>query len=65
MFSEGDELYDKRFGERYVVLEAARDSGGELVRIEDAAAPGPQPTADERPSSSARAVRGALRGLWG
>ena len=41
MFSKGDELYDKRFGERYLVLEAARDSGGELVRIEDTAAPGP------------------------
>ena len=41
MFSKGDELYDKRFGERYVVLEAARDSGGELVRVEDTAAPGP------------------------
>ena len=41
MFSNGDEFYDKRFGERYLVLEAARDSGGEFVRIEDAAAPGP------------------------
>ena len=41
MFSKGDELYDKRFGERYLVLEAARDSGGELVRVEDTAAPGP------------------------
>ena len=41
MFSKGDELYDKRFGERYVVLETARDSGGEFVRIEDTAAPGP------------------------
>ena len=41
MFSKGDELYDKRFGERYLVLEAARDSGGEFVRIEDTAAPGP------------------------
>ena len=41
MFSKGDELYDKRFGERYRVLEAARDSGGEFVRIEDTAAPGP------------------------
>lgn len=41
MSSKGDELYDKRFGERYLVLEAARDSGGELVRIEDTAAPGP------------------------
>ena len=41
MFSNGDEFYDKRFGERYRVLEAARDSGGEFVRIEDTAAPGP------------------------
>jgi mannose-6-phosphate isomerase-like protein (cupin superfamily) len=41
MLSKGDELYDKRFGERYRVLEAARDNGGELVRIEDTAAPGP------------------------
>ena len=40
MFSTGDELYDKRFGERYRVLEAARDSGGEFVRIQDTAAPG-------------------------
>ena len=41
MFSKGDELYDKRFGERYRVLEAARDSGGEFVTVEDTAAPGP------------------------
>jgi mannose-6-phosphate isomerase-like protein (cupin superfamily) len=41
MFNKGDELYDKRFGERYLVLEAARDSGGELVRIEDTAEAGP------------------------
>jgi mannose-6-phosphate isomerase-like protein (cupin superfamily) len=41
MFSKGDELYDKRFGERYLVLEAAQDNGGEFVRIEDTAAPGP------------------------
>ena len=41
MFSKGDELYDKRFGERYLVLEAARDNRGELVRIQDTAAPGP------------------------
>jgi hypothetical protein len=41
MFSTGGELYDKRFGERYLALEAARDSGGELVRIEDTAAPVP------------------------
>jgi hypothetical protein len=31
VFSKGDELYDKRFRERYVVLETARASGGELV----------------------------------
>ena len=41
MLSKGDELHDKRFGERYLVLEAARDNGGELVRIQDTAAPGP------------------------
>jgi hypothetical protein len=41
VFSKGDELYDKRFGERYPVLEAARDSDGELVRIQDTAAPVP------------------------
>ena len=48
MFSEGDELYDKRFRERYVVLETARASGGELVRVEDTAAPGPS----RRPTSA-------------
>jgi mannose-6-phosphate isomerase-like protein (cupin superfamily) len=53
MFSKGDELYDKRFGERYLVLEAARDSGGELVRIEDTAAPGPS----RRPISAHPAQR--------
>jgi mannose-6-phosphate isomerase-like protein (cupin superfamily) len=41
MFSKGDELYDKRFDERYLVLEAARDSAGEFVRIQDTAGPGP------------------------
>jgi quercetin dioxygenase-like cupin family protein len=40
MFSTGDELYDKRLGERYQVLAAARDNRGELVRIQDTAAPG-------------------------
>jgi mannose-6-phosphate isomerase-like protein (cupin superfamily) len=48
MFNSGDELYDKRFRERYVVLEAAGDSGGEFVRIEDTAAPGPS----RRPTSA-------------
>ena len=64
MFSKGDELYDKRFGERYQVLEAARDSGGELVRIEDTAAPGPS----RRPISVHPAQRErfeVLSGLWG
>ena len=41
MFSKGDELHDQRFGERYLVLEAARDSGGKVVRIQDIVAPGP------------------------
>jgi mannose-6-phosphate isomerase-like protein (cupin superfamily) len=53
MFSKGDELYDKRFGERYLVLDAARDSGGEFVRIEDTAAPGPS----RRPMSAHPAQR--------
>jgi hypothetical protein len=37
MFSKGDELYDKRFGERYLVLAAARDSGGEWLLVEPGA----------------------------
>ena len=41
MFSKGDVLYDERFGERYVLLETAEGTGGELVRIEDEARPGP------------------------
>jgi predicted ester cyclase/mannose-6-phosphate isomerase-like protein (cupin superfamily) len=41
VFNSGDELYDERFRERYVVLAAARETGGELVRIEDTAKPGP------------------------
>ena len=53
MFSKGDELYDKRFDERYLVLDAARDSGGEFVRIEDTAAPGPS----RRPVSAHPAQR--------
>jgi hypothetical protein len=28
MFRSGKELYDERFGERYRVLETARDTGG-------------------------------------
>lgn len=61
MFSKGDELYDKRFGERYLVLEAARDSGGEFVRIEDAAAPGPS----RRPMSAHPAQRERFEVLSG
>jgi Mannose-6-phosphate isomerase len=53
MFNTGDELYDKRFRERYLVLAAARDSGGEFVRIEDTAAPGPS----RRPMSAHPAQR--------
>lgn len=41
VFKTGDELYDERFGERYEVLAAAQETGGELVRIEDTAKPGP------------------------
>ena len=41
MLRRGDELNDARFRERYLVLDAARDTGGEVVRIEDVAAPGP------------------------
>jgi hypothetical protein len=64
MFSTGDELYDKRFGERYLVREAARDNGGELVRIQDTAAPGPS----RRPMSAHPAQRErfeVLSGTWG
>jgi mannose-6-phosphate isomerase-like protein (cupin superfamily) len=61
MFSKGDELYDKRFGERYVVLEAARDSDGEFVRIEDTAAPGPS----RRPISAHPAQRERFEVLSG
>jgi mannose-6-phosphate isomerase-like protein (cupin superfamily) len=53
MFSKGDELYDKRFDERYRVRDAAGDSGGEFVRIEDTAAPGPS----RRPMSAHPAQR--------
>lgn len=48
MFSKGDVLYDRRFGERYEVLTSAEDTGGESVRIEDAARPGPS----RRPASA-------------
>ena len=61
MFSKGDELYDKRFGERYQVLEAARDSGGELVTIQDTAAPGPS----RRPMSAHPAQRERFEVLSG
>lgn len=61
MFSKGDELYDKRFGERYLVLEAARDSGGERVRIQDTAAPAPS----QRPTSAHPAQRERFEVLSG
>ena len=61
MFSKGDELYDKRFGERYQVLEAAQDSGGELVKIQDTAAPGPS----RRPVSAHPAQRERFEVLSG
>ena len=61
MLSKGDELYDKRFRERYRVLEAARDNGGELVRIEDTAAPGPS----RRPMSAHPAQRERFEVLSG
>lgn len=48
MFRKGDVLYDGRFGERYEVLTSAEETGGELVRIEDAARPGP----GRRPTSA-------------
>jgi mannose-6-phosphate isomerase-like protein (cupin superfamily) len=41
LFRSGEELHDRRFRERYRVLQTARDTGGEFVRIEDTAAPGP------------------------
>jgi mannose-6-phosphate isomerase-like protein (cupin superfamily) len=62
VFSKGDELYDKRFGERYhLVLEAAPDNGGELVRIQDTAAPGPS----RRPMSAHPAHRERFEVLSG
>src|SRR5947209_19581830 len=61
MFSKGDQLYDKRFGERYLVLDAARESGGELVRIQDTAAPGPS----RRPISAHPAQREQFEVLSG
>ena len=60
MFSQGDELYDKRFGERYLVLEAARDSGGSSSRIEDTAAPGPSRRPMSAPSAQRERSRCAL-----
>ena len=61
MLSKGDELYDRRFGERYLVLEAARNNGGELVRIEDTAMPGPS----RRPMSAHPAQRERFEVLSG
>jgi mannose-6-phosphate isomerase-like protein (cupin superfamily) len=61
MFTQGEELYDKRFGERYQVLESARDSDGELVRIQDTAAPGPS----RRPTSAHPAQRERFEVLSG
>ena len=61
MLSKGDELYDRRFGERYLVLEAAQDNGGELVRIQDTAAPGPS----RRPMSAHPAQRERFEVLSG
>lgn len=61
MLSKGDELYDRRFGERYLVLEAARDNGGKLVRIQDTAAPGPS----RRPMSDHPAQRERFEVLSG
>jgi mannose-6-phosphate isomerase-like protein (cupin superfamily) len=61
MFSKGDELYDKRFDERYRVRDAAGDSGGEFVRIEDTAAPGPS----RRPMSAHPAQRERFEVLSG
>jgi mannose-6-phosphate isomerase-like protein (cupin superfamily) len=48
VFRKGAELYDERFGESYVLLETAKGTGGELVRIEDEARPGPS----RRPASA-------------
>ena len=61
MLSKGDELYDRRFGERYLVLEAARDNGGELVRVQDTAATGPS----RRPMSAHPAQRERFEVLSG
>ncbi len=47
-FKKGDEIYDERFGERYTLLETSEDTGGELIRIEDVATPGPS----RRPASA-------------
>lgn len=48
MFSGGEELHDKRFGERYTFLQTAEDTEGELLRIEDVVRPGPS----RRPASA-------------
>jgi hypothetical protein len=57
IFRSGEELYDRRFRERYRVLQTARDTGGELVRVEDTAAPGPS----RRPLSAHPLNRSASR----
>jgi len=48
VFRIGEELYDKKFGERYTFLQTAEDTEGELVRIEDVVRPGPR----RRPASA-------------
>jgi len=48
VFEKGDVLYDGRFGEQYTFLKTAEETGGEAVRIEDAAGPGPS----RRPASA-------------
>jgi mannose-6-phosphate isomerase-like protein (cupin superfamily) len=47
VFRKGEELYDKRFGERYTLLQTAEETGGELARVEDVVRPGPS----RRPAS--------------
>jgi hypothetical protein len=61
MSSKGDELCGERFGKRYLVLEAARDSGRDLVRAEDTTAPGPS----RRPISAPAAQRERFEVLSG
>ena len=59
MLSKGDELYDSRFGERYLVLEAARDNGGELVRIQDTTTARARTSAVRDPGGRSQAGRAA------